>query len=176
MIIKPTDIDGAFVIENKQFKDNRGVFVKTFHENIFRSHGLETNFQESFYSVSKNNVLRGMHFQLPPQDHSKLIYVVNGKILDVALDVRKTSKTFGRFVAVELSVDNGMSLYLAKGFAHGYMTLSENATVVYMTTTVHSPEHDTGIRWDSFGFDWGSKTPIVSDRDSAFKCLNSLAG
>lgn len=174
MIIKPTEIDGAFIIENKQFQDHRGLFVKTFHKETFRSHGLETDFQESFYSVSKNNVLRGMHFQLPPQDHAKLVYVVNGEILDVAVDIRNDSSAFGLFVAVDLSAGNGKSLYLPKGFAHGFLTLSENATVVYMTTTVHSPEHDAGIRWDSFGFDWGCQSPIVSDRDANFASLNSL--
>jgi len=174
MIIKPTGLDGAFVIENKQFQDHRGLFVKTFHKEIFTNHGLETDFKESFYSVSKNNVLRGMHFQLPPQDHVKLVYVVNGEILDVAVDIRKNSKTFGQYVSVELSAGNGKSIYLAKGFAHGFITLSGDATVVYMTTTVHSPEHDAGIRWDCFGFDWGTKVPIISDRDSKFKDLDSI--
>ncbi len=174
MKIKPMDIDGAFIIENKQSQDQRGLFVKAFHKNTFKNHGLETDFQESFYSVSKKNVLRGMHFQLPPQDHSKLVYVVEGEVFDVAVDTRKSSKTFGGYVSAELSARNGRSIYLSKGFAHGFLTLSTTAIVVYMTTTEHSPGHDTGIRWDSFGLDWGIKAPIISDRDSNFKGLNNI--
>ena len=112
MIINPTELDGAFILENKRFQDHRGLFVKTFHKDTFKKHGLETEFQESFYSVSNCNVLRGMHFQLPPQDHSKLVYVVEGEILDVAVDIRKASKSFGRYVSIKLSASNDKSIYL----------------------------------------------------------------
>ncbi|MEI8631931.1 dTDP-4-dehydrorhamnose 3,5-epimerase [Vibrio sp. PP-XX7] len=95
-----------------------------------------------------------MHFQIPPYDHAKLVYVTDGEILDVAVDIRKNSLTFGQYFSTVLSNENAKSLYIAKGFAHGFLTLSESATVVYMTTTVHAPKYDRGIRWDSFGFDW----------------------
>lgn len=175
MEIIATELLGLYEIENKMFQDDRGLFVKTFNFDDFVGFGLEVNFKESFYSVSKKNVLRGMHFQLPPHDHAKLVYVVDGEILDVAVDIRRSSTTFGRYFAINLSSENAKSLYMAKGFAHGFFTLSDSATVVYLTTSTHVPSSDTGIRWDSFGFDWqGIKNPIVSERDSLFSGLDSF--
>ena len=176
MNITQTNLEGVFEIQNRKFEDQRGLFVKTLHEDVFKEAGLETDFKESFYSVSKEGVLRGMHFQLPPHDHAKLVYVTEGLILDVAVDIRKDSKTFGQYFATELSSENSNSLYMSKGFAHGFLTLSDSATVVYMTTTVHDPEHDAGLRWDSFGFDWNIKEPIISDRDNNFKPIEVLNG
>lgn len=160
-----------FEIENNIFDDYRGRFVKTFHADIFTENGLATDFKESFYSVSKKNVLRGMHYQLPPCDHSKLVYVIHGKILDVVVDVREDSETFGEYYSAELSCLNAKSLYIGKGFAHGFLTISESAVVVYMTTTVHNPELDTGVRWDGFGYKWPVSRPIISSRDKSFKKL-----
>ncbi|MBE0471746.1 MAG: dTDP-4-dehydrorhamnose 3,5-epimerase [Methyloprofundus sp.] len=174
MKVIPTPLDGVFEIENRVFQDHRGMFVKNFHEGVFKEAGLETEFKESFYSTSTKGVLRGMHFQLPPHDHAKLVYVTSGKILDVAVDIRKGSPTFGQYFSTKLSTDNSKSLYMAKGFAHGFLTLSASATVVYMTTTVHTPESDAGIRWDSFGFDWLVENPIMSDRDKNFSLLEGF--
>lgn len=174
MNIEPTQIHGVYEIENKQFIDNRGLFVKTFHADIFKQFGFDDDFKESFYSVSKKGVLRGMHFQLPPHDHAKLVYVVEGEILDVALDIRKSSETYGKYHAVNLSSDNAKSLYMAKGMAHGFLTLSDSATVIYLTTSVHAPEHDAGVKWNSFGFDWGIEAPVISQRDDAFRRLDSF--
>jgi len=175
MLIKKTALEGVFEIENKKFEDHRGLFVKTFHTDVFSESGLESDFKESFYSVSKKGVLRGMHFQLPPYDHAKLVYVTNGEILDVAVDIRKNSSTFGEFFSTNLSSKNVKSLYMAKGFAHGFLTMSDSATVVYLTSTIRSPEAESGIRWDSFGFDWlGVISPIISDRDSLLGELGSL--
>lgn len=174
MTITSTPLDGVYLIKNRIFEDHRGFFVKTFHKEIFEANGLESDFKESFYSVSKKNVLRGMHFQLPPHDHAKLVYVTSGEILDVAVDIRKDSPTFGNCYSTTLSDANGHALYMGKGYAHGFLTLSETATVVYMTTTVHSPEHDAGVRWDSFGFDWGIESPILSERDKGFVQLNGM--
>ncbi|WP_045213319.1 dTDP-4-dehydrorhamnose 3,5-epimerase [Desulfonatronovibrio magnus] len=169
MEIIPTNLQGVYEIQCRNFQDQRGLFIKTFHADTFAAHGLDTDFKESFYSVSKKNVLRGMHFQKPPHDHAKLVYVTDGEILDVALDIRKDSPSFGRYFSTTLLDINAKSLYMAKGFAHGFLTLSETATVVYLTTTVHAPEHDIGVRWDSFGFDWGLIKPVVSQRDNSFK-------
>lgn len=175
MHIKNTYLDGIYEIENNIFTDYRGVFVKNFHDEIFKKHGLNTEFKESFYSVSKQNVLRGMHFQLPPHDHEKLIYVTHGQILDVVVDIRKESHTFGRYFEIELSAENARSLYVSKGYAHGFLTLSPSATVTYLTTTVHAPEHDTGIHWNSFSYNWmGITSPIVSNRDALFPDLNTF--
>jgi len=174
MKIIPTDIGDLFEIENEPFEDSRGSFVKTLHANTFEKNGLASEFKESFYSISKKGVLRGMHFQLPPNDHAKLVYVPDGEILDVAVDIRKESPTFGNFFSTHLSSENCKSLYLGKGFAHGFLTLSEQATVVYMITTVYSPESDSGVRWDSFGFDWGVQSPLISERDSKLLTFNAL--
>jgi len=174
MNVLPTTLDGVFEIENKRFEDHRGGFVKAFHADEFSKNDLETDFKESFYSVSGKGVLRGMHFQLSPHDHAKLVYVTDGEILDVAVDIRKNSSTFGECFSTILSSENAKSLYMDKGFAHGFLVLSESATVVYMVSTVHAPESDSGIKWDSFGFDWGIDCPVVSDRDAAFDSISTL--
>jgi len=168
MKLTETDLKGVYVIEPKVFEDDRGVFVKTFHEQTFRESGLAFHFKESFYSTSKKGVIRGMHFQVPPHDHAKLVYVTSGRILDVVLDLRKSSSTYGKHVSVELSDMNRRSIYIPTGFAHGFAVLSDEATVVYMLTTMYSSEHDAGIRWDSFGMDWGTRNPIMSERDRGF--------
>ena len=106
-----------------------------------------------------------MHFQIPPRDHAKLVTVIQGTIIDVILDIRKNSPTFGRHVEIELSRENRRSIYIARGLAHGFGTLSDSAIAYYMVTSEYSPEHDRGIRFDSFGYRWPISTPIVSDRD-----------
>ena len=169
MNIAKTKISGIYEIENRQFSDNRELFVKTFHAKTFKQYGLNDDFKESFYSVSQKGVLRGMHFQLPPRDHDKLVYVVQGEILDVALDIRSGSDTYGEYYSTTISSQNCRCLYLAKGIAHGFLTLSETATVIYSTTTEYSHSHDTGIRWDSFGFEWPKMDYIISDRDLNFE-------
>jgi dTDP-4-dehydrorhamnose 3,5-epimerase len=174
MKIHETNLDGVFVIQNRKFEDHRGLFVKTFHNDVFREAGLETDFKESFYSVSKKHVLRGMHFQLPPHDHAKLVYVSAGEILDVVVDIRKNSQTYGQYVTKNLSSENAQSLYIAKGFAHGFLTLSDTATVIYLTTMFYAPDHDSGVRWDSFGFDWPEFDFIISERDQDLPALKAL--
>lgn len=104
----------------------------------------------------------------------KLVYVTDGEILDVALDIRPNLESWRKCFSVNLSKSNAKSLYIPKGFAHGFLTLSESATVVYLTSTVHNPNADTGIHWNSFGFDWSTKTPITSERDSLFVSLSDL--
>lgn len=169
MIVVKTYINGLYEIHNKIFEDHRGSFVKTYHEEIFKENDLESNFKESFYSVSKKGVLRGMHFQKPPHDHAKLVYVTDGEILDVALDIRSNSESYGRYFTINLSKSNAKSLYIPKGFAHGFLTLSESATVVYLTNTIHNPIADTGIHWNGFGYDWkGISSPMISSRDASF--------
>jgi dTDP-4-dehydrorhamnose 3,5-epimerase/CDP-3, 6-dideoxy-D-glycero-D-glycero-4-hexulose-5-epimerase len=171
MNIAKTDIDGIFLLDFFSFKDNRGEFVKTIHKETFEEYHLDYIFDESFYSVSKKNVLRGMHFQTPPADHAKLVYVVSGKILDVVVDLRQ-GPTFGQCYSVELSDENRKAVYIGKGFAHGFLALEENAIVEYHTTFSQSKEHEAGIRWDSFGFDWGIDNPVLSLRDQNFSSFD----
>lgn len=173
-MIEDTKLEGLKIVKLNVFHDHRGSFVKTFHENTFLSNGLETNFKECFYSMSKINVIRGMHFQIPPYDHSKLVFVPYGSIIDVVVDLRKKSPTFGMYFSIELSYENCLSIFIPSGFAHGFLTTSEQAVVVYSTSTVHNTNADSGIRWNSFEFDWEVKDPIVSERDSNFLPLSDF--
>lgn len=168
MIITELDIPGCFLIESKKFEDNRGSFLKTYHRDIYQQIGIYFEFAEEFYSISHKNVLRGMHFQVPPADHAKVVYCPCGAVNDVFLDIRKKSKTYGQFMSIELTADNGRILFLPNGIAHGFLSMADNSLMVYKTSSVHSPLLDSGIRWDSFGFDWKTKKPIISARDSNF--------
>lgn len=165
MDIIELDIDGCYLIESKKFNDNRGGFLKTYHQIIYHQHGIKFDFAEEFYSLSHKDVIRGMHFQKPPTAHDKLVYCAVGAVNDVFLDIRKSSKTYGQFKKIELTSDNGRVLFIPKGIAHGFVSLTDNALMVYKTSTVHSPVNDAGIRWDSFGFDWMVEKPIISERD-----------
>ncbi|MFH1320709.1 MAG: dTDP-4-dehydrorhamnose 3,5-epimerase [Bacteroidota bacterium] len=168
MNITPTKLNGAYILNLVHFEDERGSFIKTFHTEIFKENKLDIDFKESYFSTSIKNVIRGMHFQLPPHDHSKLVYPVEGRVLDVLLDLRMASPTYGQYCTVELSCENKNGIYIPKGLAHGFRVLSDSATLVYMTTTVYNKGSDTGIRWDSFGFDWQVDNPLVSERDKGF--------
>jgi len=163
-----TSIESAYIIQPPFFSDQRGGFVKTIHADTFKQWGLDFQFTESFYSISKKNVLRGMHFQYPPFDHDKLVYVVKGKILDVIVDIRKGSSTYGTHISIELSEENRRSVFLGKGLAHGFLSLEDDSIVEYHTTTVQNKECEGGILWNSFGMDWGINNPVMSERDKAF--------
>jgi dTDP-4-dehydrorhamnose 3,5-epimerase len=157
-----------FLIELKSFKDARGEFVKTIHDETFTASDLDFRFTESFFSVSKKDVMRGMHFQLPPHDHTKLVYVVNGAILDVVVDLRFDSPYFGKFYSVELSAINRKALYIGSGFAHGFLSLETDSVVEYHTTQSQNKVAEAGISFDSFGFEWPVNDPILSERDKSF--------
>lgn len=134
---------------------------------LFEEFGLDANFLESFYTRSSANVLRGMHLQLPPADGAKLVYCLEGAILDVALDLRPDSPTFGQTAVVELSRDRHSAAYVPTGLAHGFLVRSGPALVMYHVTSEYHPELDSGVRWDSFGFDWPCLEPLISPRDAA---------
>lgn len=168
MQISETKIPGCYEITPKVFKDERGNFVKTFHEEIFKSHSLETHFAEEYYSVSHQNVLRGLHFQLPPQDHVKMVYCVFGEVVDAVVDLRLGSPTYGKFETFELSAEKANLIYIPPGLAHGFYAKSQTAIMMYKVSTVYSPECDTGILWNSVGIAWKSDNPIISKRDNSF--------
>jgi dTDP-4-dehydrorhamnose 3,5-epimerase len=159
---------GLFVIKPRVFTDPRGSFVKTYHENLFLDLGLAFTPREEFFSVSAKNVLRGMHFQLPPAAHAKLVYCATGRILDVVLDLRSNSPTRGQAVSRELSAANREMFFIPPGFAHGFLSLEDDTLTVYKTDFVYAPAQDAGIGWNSFGFNWPVAQPIVSERDSKF--------
>ena len=160
-----TPLEGCFELLPIIRGDNRGSFVKTFHADTFAELGLVTDFKEEFYSTSIKNVLRGMHFQTPPADHVKLVHCMEGAVKDILVDLRKNSATFGKHATCILEGGKGNLMYLPKGFAHGFLTLSERAIIVCKTTTVYSPENDKGILWSSCGINWLCDAPILSDKD-----------
>jgi dTDP-4-dehydrorhamnose 3,5-epimerase len=166
-----TPLPGVVELRPDVARDRRGTFVKTFHRDLFAEHGLRTDFVEEYYSVSHARVLRGLHFQLPPHDHAKLVYCAAGKVLDAALDLRRGSPAFGRHVLVELEADRGNCLYLPPGLAHGFYVLQAPAILVYNQTSVYARSHDAGVRWDSAGIPWPDADPILSDRDRGFPPL-----
>ena len=147
-------------------------FLKMVQVSEFQRLGIPCDFKEVYCSVSKQNVIRGLHFQTPPYDHEKLVYCVSGRVLDVVLDLRTSSATYGHHYAVELSGDNASAIFVARGFAHGFLSLSENAIVVYHVTSEYSRDHDSGILWNSANISWPCHNPILSDRDSGFAPFN----
>lgn len=172
---KETKIPGVLEINFFNSSDNRGTFVKPLHKSTLEAKGLNGSFAESFYSVNKAGVIRGMHFQTPPDDHDKIVYCSSGRILDVILDIRKNSSTYGQYVSIEISGDNYKGVYIPKGFAHGFCSLEDNSCMVYLTSTEHSPGNDAGILYSSFGFEWPVNNPIVSERDLALPKLEDYS-
>lgn len=168
MKIIHTQITGCYEIQTNIFTDERGVFVKTFHAEEFGSLGLCVDWKEQYYSTSNVNVLRGLHFQLPPYDHAKLVYCVAGVVEDVALDLRVGSPTYGKVVILELSAQKANMIYLPKGLAHGFYTRNGPAIMVYNVSSSYVPDADRGIRWDSAGINWSVHSPLLSDRDRKF--------
>lgn len=163
-------IAGVRVLRPSVRSDRRGRFVKTIEEDVFLQHEIPTTFAEQYYSVSANNVLRGLHFQTPPHDHYKLVTCVEGDVFDVVVDLRKGSG-YGRHQSFELSGARGDSVFVPSGCAHGFYVRSQLAIMLYNVSTHHAPSHDAGIRWDSAGVSWPSTTPILSERDARLASL-----
>lgn len=172
--LRDTPLPGCHEIQPRVFDDARGRFVKVFHNEKFEELGLEVEFAEEYYSTSKRGVVRGMHFQLPPADHVKMVYCVRGSVFDVVVDLRKGSPTYGKAASFELSAEKGNYLYIPKGMAHGFCATSEDATLVYKVSTVYSPAHDTGVLWSSIDIDWPAAAPVMSERDQGFVPLADL--
>lgn len=169
-----TEFEGLYVLQTVHFEDQRGVFQKLYNYDFFKENGLDCDFREFYYSVNKKDVRRGMHFQLPPYDHSKVVYVSAGSVLDVCVDIRKASKTYGRCFSTELNAEDGKYLYIPKGFAHGFLSLEDGSICNYAQTSVYNRDCDTGIDPDSIGFDWPVEHPIVSERDLTFPALQDF--
>ena len=138
------------------------------------AHGIRADFKEVYCSTSVRDVIRGMHFQVPPHQHAKLVWCLAGTVTDVVLDLRSGSPTYGRAVALEIGGEGPTGVYVPEGCAHGFAVLSAQATLLYLVTSVHAPDADWGIRWDSFGFDWGIPRPILSERDRGHPTLDAF--
>jgi dTDP-4-dehydrorhamnose 3,5-epimerase len=166
--VEELPLKDAKLITLPAFADARGTFVKTFHETILKEAGINFRLKESYFSLSKKDVIRGVHFQLPPHHHSKIVFCPQGAILDVIVDLRKSSPTYGQHYAHELSAENHQAYFIPEGFAHGFKSLTDDAITYYLVSSEYSQQHDIGVRYDSIGFDWGVDTPTISDRDLSF--------
>lgn len=171
MKVIETALEGVFILELFHAQDQRGAFTKTFHSKDFENNGLNAIWRESYFSTNHKGVIRGMHFQTPPQDHEKLVYCTRGKLMDVVVDLRTSSPTYGQHISIELSEDSATAVYIPKGMAHGFESLEDHTTMVYNVATVYHPENDQGILYNSFNCEWHTKNPIVSQRDLAFNAL-----
>ena len=168
MEIITTDFKDLLVIKNKIFADSRGVFFEAFHESNFRvKSGLNISFVQDNVSRSALNVLRGLHYQIPPKGQAKLITVLHGSVLDVVLDLRQNQPTFGRVFSIPLSSENYNQLFIPEGFAHGFCSLEEDTLFSYKCSNYYSPQHERCIRWNSPGLqiEWPASEPIVSPKD-----------
>lgn len=169
MKVMSVKIKDCYQLLPEKTYDNRGGFVKTFNKRIFEERQLDIKFCEEYFTFSKKNVLRGLHFQLPPHEYNKLVLCVSGKVTDVIVDLRIGSQTFGEFEVFDLNSDKANMLYLSGGIAHGFYVLSEMAIMFYKVTASHSAEHDSGILWNSLNIPWPNKNPILSERDKNFQ-------
>jgi len=170
MEVRPLALDGVFEIVPRKFGDDRGFFSETYKVSALAEAGINLNFVQDNHSFSAaKSLVRGLHYQLPPFAQDKLVRVVRGAILDVAVDIRKSSPTFGKWVALEVSAEKWNQILVPKGFAHGFMTLVENTEVIYKVTDYYSPEHDRSIKFDdpAIGIEWPLPTSSVqlSDKD-----------
>lgn len=175
MEVIKTDIEGVVIIEPKVFNDSRGYFYESFSQREFEEKVCKTTFVQDNQSCSSYGVVRGLHFQKPPYSQSKLVRVVEGAVLDVAVDIRKGSPTFGKHVAVELTADNHRQLFIPRGFAHGFAVLSERVVFQYKCDNYYAPQSEGAIAYDdpALNIDWRipADKAILSDKDKAHKPL-----
>lgn len=173
MVLEKEILPGAWLVMLNPISDNRGSFVKTFAAGLYKEMGLATEINEEYYSVSHKNVIRGMHFQVPPHDHAKLVYCPVGEVEDVLLDIRH-GPNYGKYATVNLSSAKPALLWIPPGIAHGFKSKADHTIIVYKTSTEYQPSADRGIRWDSFGYDWGNENHIISDRDHMHPVLSEF--
>jgi dTDP-4-dehydrorhamnose 3,5-epimerase len=172
-----TAIKGVWIISPVVHEDRRGFFLESFSGAEMAAHGLPSLFVQDNHARSKvSGVLRGLHFQKPPKAQSKLIRVVRGSVYDVVVDLRGKSETCGKWLGITLSEENKEMLFIPKGFAHGYCTLSPDTEFLYKVDEYYSPAHDSGIRWDDpgIGIRWPVASPVISDKDSRLPLLKDI--
>ena len=176
MQIRETSIAGLVEIFPRVFGDDRGVFFESYNEEVFAKLGLPVNFVQDNQSFSKKGVVRGLHFQNAPFAQGKLVRVITGRVLDVAVDIRPDSPTFGKHEVFELSGELNNIAYIPEGFAHGFLVLENNTLFFYKCTNYYSPEHDRCLRWndEELGIDWEIENPLLSDKDKSSPFLKDL--
>ena len=176
MQVEKTEFDGLLILQPKIFKDERGFFFESWNKSVFKSLGLNMSFIQDNQSVSKKNVLRGLHFQNHPNGQGKLVRVSKGSAIDVALDLRKDSKTYGKHFKYKLSDKNATMIWIPHGFAHGFIALEDQTVFQYKCDALYHPESEGCIAWNdpSLGIDWGIKNPIVSSKDQEGKLFKDV--
>ena len=173
-----TSIEGLVIIEPTVYEDNRGYFLESYNKKKFEEAIGKVSFVKDNESKSSKGVLRGLHFQKPPYDQAKLVRCIKGKVLDVSVDIREGSDTYGQHVSVELSGENKKQVFIPRGFAHGFLVLSNTAVVSYKVDNSYAPAHDAGIRWDDsmLNIQWGvnESEVLVSEKDSKLPFFQNL--
>ncbi|MDX9701974.1 MAG: dTDP-4-dehydrorhamnose 3,5-epimerase [Candidatus Auribacterota bacterium] len=170
-----TELPGVFILEPKVFHDKRGYFMEVYHETRYNEIGILPRFVQDNHSRSQKNILRGLHYQLE-HAQDKLISVIRGAIFDVAVDIRRGSPTFGKWIGVELSCSNNRQLFVPKGFAHGFCVLSDNVDVLYKCSDYYSPQDEGGVLWNDpdIGIRWPVDDPVLSPKDLAYSRLKDI--
>ncbi|HOS47143.1 MAG TPA: dTDP-4-dehydrorhamnose 3,5-epimerase [Bacteroidia bacterium] len=176
MNITKFEIEGPLLIEPRVFGDERGYFFESFHSEKYKQAGIPLSFVQDNESKSSAGVLRGLHFQNPPFDQGKLVRVVKGKVIDIAVDIRKNSATYGKHIAVELTEENKMQLWIPPGFAHGFLSLVDETIFMYKCTNVYNKEAEDGIIWNDpdLNINWGIENPLVSEKDLILNSFKSF--
>jgi dTDP-4-dehydrorhamnose 3,5-epimerase len=173
----PASIEGLWIIQPKRFRDDRGYFEECYQARVFSDHGISKPFVQDNQSYSQLGTIRGLHFQKPPHAQAKLVRAVTGKILDVAVDIRLGSKTYGDHFSIELDAADGKMLYVGEGLAHGFAVLSDDAIVHYKTTDFYNPKAEYGIIWNDpdLGIDWKIQNPSLSPKDKQLPSLKDIS-
>lgn len=171
-----TPIKDLIVIQPTVFEDDRGCFFESYNEKVFAQHGIDIKFVQDNQSVSRKGVLRGLHFQAPPYSQAKLVRVIKGSVLDVAVDLRKKSDTYGRYFSIELNEENKTMLYIPEGFAHGFVAKENNTVFVYKCSNFYSKESERCILWNDpiIGINWHEQNPTISPKDKLGILFNQL--
>jgi dTDP-4-dehydrorhamnose 3,5-epimerase len=167
-------IPGLWELRPTVRADDRGMFVKTFFEGSLDELGISCSWPEQFFSRSRHRVIRGLHFQVPPVAHHKLVYCVRGEVFDVVVDLRRGSPTYGAVDTFHLNDAKWNGLFIPQGLAHGFAALGDDTVLAYATSTAHDPAHDAGIRWDSLAITWPFEDPIISPRDAALPAFSKF--
>lgn len=171
MQVIPSPLSGLFIIRPKVFEDERGYFYESYNKEVFQKNGITDEFLQDNQSLSHKGVLRGLHFQNPPHAQSKLVRVITGSVLDVAVDIRKNSPTYGKHYSEVLSAQNKTMLFVPEGFAHGFVVLEDNTVFSYKCSRVYNKEAEEAILWcdEDIAINWGIKNPVISEKDRVAK-------
>jgi dTDP-4-dehydrorhamnose 3,5-epimerase len=172
--VRSTRLDGCFELLPSALVDARGSFTKIFHRPLWERLGLCTRFEEEYVTWSSAGTIRGLHFQVPPMQYHKVVICLRGAVLDVAVDLRRKSPTYKQHICIELSGELANGVYLPPGLAHGFCVTGQEALLYYKVSKIYSPEHDTGIRWDSAEIDWPIDAPLLAERDKRWLSLDEF--